>query len=305
MKKVLLLVGIALTGINTYAQQDPMFTHYMYNTLWLNPGYAGTRQALTLTGIHRSQWIGFDGAPQDQSFTIHAPLFKGRSGIGVSVIQDKIGPTQSSLLAVDFAQHIQLDAKSKISLGIKGLLHFYNINVNQLKTSTSNDQSFQQNTQSVLPNMGAGIYYSRTRFYAGISSPRFIENNLYGTSGSSLSKEKRHFYYIMGASIPVNSDLELKPSCFIKATPAAPAQADMTLISEWHKQYSVGIMYRSLEAWGVLLGYTVAEAFTIGYSFDWSVTNTSGKYNSGSHELMLRYDLVSTRKGKIKSPRYF
>jgi len=305
MKNILILITIALFATNGYGQQDPMFTHYMYNTLWLNPGYAGTRQALTITGIHRSQWIGFDGAPQDQSFTVHAPLFNGRSGMGISVIQDKIGPTQSSLLAADFAQHIQLNAKSKISFGLKGLLHFYNLNVSQLKTSTGNDQNFQQNTQSVLPNIGAGFYYSRTRFYAGISSPRIIENNLYGTAGKTMAKEKRHFYYIMGGSIPVNADIELKPSCFIKSTPAAPLQADITLLSEWNKRYSAGLMYRSLDAWGVLLGYNVAEAFSIGYAFDWSMTNTTGSYNSGSHELMLRYDLVSSRKGKIKSPRYF
>ena len=305
MKNKLLFASLLVFTLQAYSQQDPMFTHYMYNSLWLNPGYAGSRQALTITGIHRSQWVGFDGAPQDQSLTLHAPLFNGRSGLGLSVINDKIGPVKSSFVAADFAQHIRLSEKSKISFGIKGLINFYNVGLSSLIPSETNDQSFAQNQQSVLPNLGAGFYYSNERFYAGISSPRLIENNLYGSGLSSLSKEQRHYYYIMGAALPVNASLLLKPSCFVKATAAAPLQADFSLLGEWNRTYNLGIMYRTYDAAGVILGFNIIEALAISYAFDWSFTNATGNYNNGSHELMLRYDLVSVRKGKIKSPRYF
>src|SRR3954469_1506263 len=111
MKKILLLTLILVTSL-AWSQQDPMFTHYMYNTLWMNPAYAGTREALTITGIHRSQWVGYDGAPLDQSLTIHSPILNGKMGLGLSVLNDKIGPTQSTKLALDIAYHLQLTKKS-------------------------------------------------------------------------------------------------------------------------------------------------------------------------------------------------
>ena len=112
MKKIIVVtISLMFLGNIAKAQQDAMFTHYMYNTLWLNPAYAGTRDALTITGIHRSQWVGFDGAPTDQSFTLHSPLLNGKMGIGLSVLNDKIGPTKSTLFALDLAYHVRLSKK--------------------------------------------------------------------------------------------------------------------------------------------------------------------------------------------------
>src|SRR5688572_18673914 len=124
MKKIILLSMILVSSF-CWSQQDAMFTHYMFNTLWLNPAYAGTREAMTITGIHRSQWVGFDGAPLDQSLTLHTPILDGKVGLGLSVLNDKIGPIKSTLIGLDFAYHIKLDKKSKLGLGVKGLVNMY------------------------------------------------------------------------------------------------------------------------------------------------------------------------------------
>jgi len=156
-----------------------------------------------------------------------------------------------------------------------------------------------------LPNTGAGVYYFRERFYAGISVPKLMENKLNSNSLNATSKEQRHYFLILGTVFDLSKDVKLKPTCFIKATQAAPLQGDVTANFILKDKYILGAMYRTGDAVGVLLGYNITEQFTVGYSFDWSMANTTGKYNNGSHEIMLRYDLISKTKAKIKSPRFF
>ncbi len=306
MKKIITVTIVLLSlSSSIKAQQDAMFTHYMYNTLWLNPAYAGTRDALTITGIHRSQWVGFEGAPIDQTLTMHSPILKGKMGAGLSVLNDKIGPTKSTIIAIDLDYQIKLNTKSKLSFGIKGLANFYNNNINALKLDNQNDAAFAENTQRILPNTGAGIYYYRERFYAGISVPKLMENKLNSNSLNATSKEQRHYFLILGTVFDLNKDLKFKPTCFIKATQAAPIEGDITANFIIKDKINLGAMYRTGDAVGLLLGYNFTEQFSVGYSFDWSMANTTGKYNSGSHEIMLRYDLISKTKAKIKSPRFF
>lgn len=306
MKKVSLIIILALTGSFIKAQQDAMFTHYMFNTLWLNPAYAGTREALTITGIHRSQWVGFDGAPQVQSLTMHSPILNGKLGVGLSVLNDKIGPTRSTLVALDVAYQVKIDKKSKLSFGLKGLANIYKNSLAPLNLDQQSDLSFSKNQQMILPNAGAGVYYFRERFYAGLSTPKLMENKLNGAGGvSAASKEQRHFFIIVGCVFDIAKDIKLKPTAFFKATKAAPLQADLTGTFIFMDKINAGIMYRTGDAAGILLGYNITEQFYAGYSFDWSFANTTGRYNAGSHEVMLRYDLIYKSKAKIKSPRYF
>jgi type IX secretion system PorP/SprF family membrane protein len=289
---------------NLSAQQDPMFTHYMYNTLWLNPAYAGTRGLLTVTGIHRSQWVAFEGAPQDQSLTLHSPAMANKLGWGLSFINDQLGPTKSTWIAADFAYHLKLNKKAKLAMGVKGLVNIYRNNVSTLKLDQQNDLAFANNIQSVLPNAGAGFYYYTRNFYAGISSPRIIENKL-NTSASLLSKEQRHYFFIMGFARALGTNVVFKPTTFVKATLGAPVEADVTATFIFSEKFHLGVMYRTGDAAGALIGYNATEQLYIGYSFDWSFANTTGKYNSGSHEIILRYDMVFKAEGKIKHPRYF
>jgi len=305
MKKVsLVLLVMLFLGNALRAQQDAMFTHYMYNTLWLNPAYAGTRDALTVTGIYRSQWVGFDGAPIDQTITLHSPIFNGKMGIGLSVLNDKIGPTKNTTIAVDLSYQVRLTKRSKLSFGLKGLLDMYTNNLSPLKLDNQADAAFAQNFSRTMPNAGAGVYYYRERFYVGFSTPALLENKLNG-SLSAASKEQRHYYLIMGTVFNLSQTVKLKPTCFVKATQGAPIEGDVTANFIFHDKFSVGGMYRTGDGVGALLGLNITEQLAVGYSFDWSIANTTGRYNSGSHEIMLRYDLISKAKAKIKSPRNF
>ena len=308
MKKVVILGFIILSTLGANAQQDAMFTHYSFNTLAVNSGYAGSRDALTVTGLHRSQWVGFDGAPTTQTLTLHAPIMNEKIGLGLSVLNDKIGPTNQTAFYGDFAYKIPV-GNGKLAFGLKAGVNMVSNSLGDLGTTESGDVNFEQNVKSeLLPNFGFGLYYSTPKYYVGLSTPRLLENN-YETNATtgSTQGERRHYFFIAGLIFPLNETgtVKLKPTTFVKVTEAAPLELDLTALFYFHDKYWVGPMWRSGDALGVLAGLNMTDQFSLGYSFDWSYGLQTFKYNGGSHELMLRYDFVFKEKGRIKSPRYF
>lgn len=310
LKKI--AIGLVLTSgsLTIHAQQAPMYTHYMYNTLSVNPGYAGSRDALTVTALHRSQWVDFKGAPLTQTLTLHAPLKNEHIGLGLSVLNDKIGPNNNTSVMADFAYIMRLSPKSKLALGLSAGANIWQANLSTLELDQQSDPVFQNNIQNhATPNFGVGAYYSRERFYAGISAPNLLQNNYSVVpveDGTILTgKEQRHFFLIAGTLLKITDNLDFKPTTLIKVTPAAPIQADITASFVIMKKLLVGAMYRSGDAVGALVGFDITDQFHIGYSFDWSYGLQTSKYNKGSHEIVLRYDFLIFDKKQIHSPRNF
>ena len=305
------IVLILASGCGTVqAQQEPMYTHYMYNTLVINPGYTGSRDALSVTALYRSQWVSYKGAPIVQTLTLHAPLKNEHLGLGLSVTNDKIGPTNNTAVFADFAYIMKLNTKSKLALGLSAGVNIFQADLNSLQLNQQADPSFQNNiSNKINPNFGFGAYYSRERFYAGVSIPNMIQNNYIvvnlpnGTTWAG--KEQRHYYFIAGTMIKLTDKLDFKPTTFVKVTPAAPIQADVTASFVIMKKLLLGAMYRTGDAFGGLIGLDVTSQFHVGYSFDWSYGVRTFKYNQGSHEIVLRYDFNLSSKKQIRSPRYF
>lgn len=292
------------------AQQDPLYTHYMYNTLTINPAYAGSRDALTITALHRSQWIDFKGAPMSQTLTIHSPIASEHIGVGLSAYNDKIGPTNNTSVSADFAYILKLNEKSKLALGLKGGINVLQADLSSLALDNQNDPTFLNNVQNrVTPRFGAGAYYSRERFYAGVSVPNLVESNnssLDNVNGVTLiGKSRRHYYFIAGAVFNLAHNLAFKPTTLVKATEGAPLQVDVTASFIIAKKFYIGAMYRTGDSFGALVGLDLSQQFHIGYSYDWSYGMRTFTYNKGSHEIMLRYDFIFSGKKQIHSPRYF
>jgi type IX secretion system PorP/SprF family membrane protein len=292
-----------------WAQQEAMYTHYAFNTLAVNPGYAGSRDALTITGLHRSQWVGFEGAPVTQTFTLHTPLLNEKLGVGLSMVNDKIGPMNNTAIYGDFAYKINISDKGKLSFGLKGGINLLQGTMNNLPTVQENDPAFATNIQSnVLPNFGFGMYYSTTKYYVGLSTPKLLQNEFSANNGQgavTVASEKRHYFAIAGAVFDINKNLKIRPTTFVKVTSGAPIEADLTALFIIQDKIECGPMYRTGDAAGVLLGYYFTPQLRFGYSFDWSHSNRTFTYNRGSHEVMLRYDFIYKDKGKVFSPRYF
>jgi type IX secretion system PorP/SprF family membrane protein len=310
MRRILVVsIGFVLGMQFLSAQQQAMFTHYAFNTLAVNPGYAGSREALTVTGLHRSQWVGFDGAPITQTLTLHSPIANEKLGLGLSFLNDKIGPMNNTSLYADLAYSIPVSTRSKLALGLKTGVDLMQADLAEVNTIQGNDNSFAESIRNQwLPNFGLGAYYHNPTWYLGLSVPRILQNDIStvtGSQGTSSAKEVRHFFLIAGTVFSLSPNVKLKPTTYFKVTEAAPVEADLTAMFIFKDKLELGVMGRTGDAVGALLGYNISPALRVGYSFDWSFVNNTAKYNFGSHELMFRYDFVFNENKKIRSPRYF
>ena len=308
MKKILIIAAALFFTFNLNAQQDAMYTHYMDNTLAINPGYAGSRDALTIMGLHRSQWIGFEGAPKTQTVLLHTPVPYKKIGLGLSFINDEVGPTNTTSFFIDFSYKIKVSKKANLAFGFKGGFNRLNNNLNVLSLDNPQDEAFVSNFDTkFLPNFGAGLYFYTDKFYLGVSSPKILENNISAQTITTTDAggEARHYFLIAGYAYKIDNEWTLKPTMFYKTTEAAPMELDLTIQAIYQNIVWGGLMFRTGDAMGALVGISITEQFDVGYSFDWSYMNATAKYNGGSHEIMLRYDLIFKSEEKIKSPRYF
>jgi len=296
---------------SNYAQQEALFTHYTFNTLAVNPAYAGSRDALTATGLNRSQWVGFPDAPITQTVTVHSPLVTENLGVGVSLVRDQAGATTNSGFAFDFAYKIPFGEKGQLSFGLKTSLTFRKDDLSGLDIIESNDPNFEQTIQNqILPNLGFGLYYKQPNYYLGFSVPKILKNKFntdFDSNSTNSAAQTRHFYLIAGTVIELEkySNLTLKPTGLLKITNGAPVQLDLSALFFYNDLVWFGPIVRAFDAIGVLAGLNISEQFSVGYSFDWSFGNNTGRYNGGSHELLLRYDFIFNNQLKIESPRYF
>lgn len=309
MRKLFITIAIALFSIGAFAQQEAMFTHYMFNTLTVNPAYAGSRDALTITALNRIQWVGFDGAPITQTFTAHSPIINQNLGLGLSITRDEIGPTNTTSFYGDFSYKLKFSGKASLAFGLSGGLNIRQNKLTELNLDESTDQTFATNEESdLLPNFGFGMYYSTAKYYVGLSIPRLLQNDFKSNTvegGINLASEERHYFLIAGSVFELNTNLKLKPTTLLKLTNGSTPQLDLTSILIIKDRVWGGLMYRTDDAAGALAGIYINNQFALAYSYDWSFGNTTFKYNGGSHEIMLTYDFVYRSKSKFHSPRYF
>ncbi len=308
MKKIFLFPILFLLALIGMAQQEALYTHYMFNTLEMNPAYAGSRGCMSFVALHRSQWAGFDGAPTTQSFGMNAPVLGGKMGVGINYNGDRIGPIRSSLFSLSGAYITKLNEETSISFGINGGFQSVNANLSGVDLYDVNDASFLGNAASKLtPNFGAGVFIQNQKLYFGVSSPRILETRFVSSqdNGLELLKSKRHYYVTTGAIFPLNKMIQFKPSILVKTVPGAPVQLDATALFVFHDKFWTGLSSRSGDALGAMIGFNFNENLQVGYAYDWSYALGQHSGRSGSHEVVLRYELTYKQVAKIKSPRYF
>ena len=295
----------ALVSICAHAQQDPQFTQYMYNTVNINPAYAGSRGSLSIFGLHRSQWVGLDGAPQTNAFSVNTPLGESKLGLGVSFLNDKLGIMDENTISVDLSYTLDLNNRgSKLSFGMKGSANLLNVEYSRLLTYNPDDPSFQQDIQSQFtPNIGAGIYWHTEKSYLGFSVPNFLETTRYDDNIQSTMKQNMHYYLMGGHVFELNPTLKFKPAFLLKAVNGAPLQADITANFLINDRFTVGGAYRWDAAWSGLIGFQVTDGLFIGYSYDGETTKLAN-YTNGSHEVFLRFELFNKYR-RVNSPRFF
>ena len=217
---------ICMENQHLFAQQDAQYTQYMYNTVSINPAYAGSRGHLSIAALHRSQWVGLDGAPKTQTLNLHTPLGYRGVGMGLSIVNDQIGPTSETYFDLDFSYTIQTSADARLSFGLKASAHLLDIRFSDLNQNVGSpggpDPTLQQDIQNRFsPNIGGGVYYHTERFYAGLSVPRILETTHFDESSLSAAREQMHFYFITGYVFEMNAFWKFKPTLFNKSGPGS------------------------------------------------------------------------------------
>ncbi|CAM2806780.1 hypothetical protein BXU11_09645 [Flavobacterium sp. LM5] len=295
---ILLVVAAA-----SYGQQDAQFTQYMYNTININPAYAGSRGAMSIFALHRTQWVGLDGAPTTNAVSINTPISNSNLGLGVSFVNDKIGPTNENTISADLSYSIQTSADFKLSFGMKATANLFNLNVSKLNPVNQGDAQFQNLRNVFTPNVGAGIYYHSDKAYLGLSVPNFIQTNRYNDNEVAIFKEKINYYFIGGYVFDLSNDIKFKPAFLTKVVEGSPLQVDVSANFMFVEKLTLGVAYRWSAAMSAMVGFQVSDGMYIGYGYDLETTNLEN-YNSGSHEIFLRYEIFKN-SNKILTPRFF
>lgn len=299
------VIFAVLFCLSARAQQDPMYSQYMFNTLAVNPAYAGSADLFTVSALYRHQWTQFEGAPVTQTITGHSPLGKESIGIGGTIVNDSYGPVQQTAFYGDVSYRIFFD-RTRLAFGLKVGASLFQADLLSLNPLDQDDPAFAANISSkLLPNFGAGVMYYSDRFYVGLSVPKLFQNKLWDTTLPDFeeNKERMHGFFIAGMVVDINKYVKFKPSMLVRAVNGAPPSADLTANFLFYDKLWFGGMYRWQDAVGLLAQYEINNKLKIGYAYDYTLSDL-GYYNNGTHEIMLSVDF-GRKYGGDKSPRFF
>lgn len=304
MKTKILFLVLILSGFISNAQQDAQYTQYMYNTVNVNPAYAGSRGVMSIFGLHRTQWVGLDGAPVTNSLAFNTPLKDSKVGIGLSFVNDKIGPTTQSDISADISYTIQTSETYNLSFGIKASANLFNLDKNKLNIYDPNELVLMDLDNFFTPNFGAGVYLHSDKSYLGLSVPNFFNSKRYSDNDVQVYAQRMNIYLIGGYVFDFNSNIKFKPSFLGKVVEGAPLQIDLSGNFLINEKIVLGAAWRWSAAGSLMAGFHISDQMFIGYGYDLETTRLNN-YNSGSHELFLRYEFNKKSKEKVKSPRFF
>ncbi|MGC1515689.1 MAG: type IX secretion system membrane protein PorP/SprF [Maribacter sp.] len=296
-----------------YAQQDAQYTQYMFNTMSVNPAYAGSRGQLSVLGLYRSQWVGLEGAPKTQTFNIQSPIRNSKLGYGVSIVNDEIGDgvVQETYFDAILSYSIDVSAEAKLSFGLKVGGNLLNLDFNRLRNFDAEPVNADNIENRFSPNVGVGLYYHSNQFYAGLSAPNLFQTEHFDNSQQEaggvqfLSKDRINFYLITGYVFDLNGNLKFKPALLTKVVGGAPLQIDLSANFMFNEKFTFGAAYRWDAAVSAMAGFQISDQFMVGLAYDRETTDLGGtQFNDGSFEVLLRFELVRSFQ-RLVSPRFF
>ncbi|WP_337964743.1 type IX secretion system membrane protein PorP/SprF [uncultured Flavobacterium sp.] len=309
MKKIILYITFFLSITSVSAQQDPEYTHYMYNMSVVNPAYAtGIPSMMNFGALYRTQWVGAVGAPKTFTFFGHTAISE-KVEAGISFISDDIGDgaKKENNVYADFAYVLDLGGKNKLSLGLKAGISSMQTNFNGFRfNDPAVDMAFAENINTTKPNIGVGAYYFRDNLYVGLSVPNLLKSKyIEKKSGvNAFGSDNIHTFLTAGYVFQLDDMWKLKPAFMTKIVKGAPLSIDLTANVLYNNKFEFGAAYRIDDSVSALFNFNVTPTLRVGYAYDYTLTNF-GQFNSGTHEIMLLFDLDLLGKGFDKSPRFF
>jgi type IX secretion system PorP/SprF family membrane protein len=305
VKNILTILTLLITT-SLFAQQDALFSQYMFNKLAVNPGYAGSRELLSADLLYRYQWVNIEGAPKTVSASLHSPLYNPHLALGFNLSNDKIGPLSNTSAMATFAYRI-LFPKSKLSFGLQAGVKSSNVIWNEFKAVDDNEPFLMMQNdimKKAVPDVNFGIYYYSDKFYAGLSSRQLLQNQSLlvkdSTGSTQFTKLMTHFYGMTGAAFPLGENVVFRPSLLAKFVNNAPPQLDLNASFLFAQTLWLGASYRTEKAISLITEINIAQNLRLGYSYDiW--LNELHAYNKGSHEIRVSFDFNVGKR--ILSPR--
>ncbi|KAB2859057.1 MAG: type IX secretion system membrane protein PorP/SprF [Flavobacteriales bacterium] len=307
MKKILLILTL-LTALEGFAQQDPQYSLYMFNPLGVNPGYAGSREALSGVLVHRSQWVGLEGAPVTQAFSVNSPLKIRSMGVGLNVTNDKIGPKNIITATAVYAYRIKVGA-GKLAFGLRGGIQNYNYNWSMIEYKDKEDQIPNTAVGSfVIPTFDFGLYYNTNTFYAGIALEHLNEAQFSFTKAmvetNNGAQVYSHVTGTIGKAFVINNELVLKTSALIRSDRQGNGNIDVNGSILINRTLQFGLTLNTRKSIIILAEYNISKVLRIGYAYDHNYSDLTKTTGSGSHEIFVGYDF-NLSKTRVTSPRYF
>ena len=299
------LLAIVLLSYSSknFAQQDPQYTQYMYNTMSINPGYAGSNESLSITALARTQWVGIPGAPQTQPLSLHTPIGYSGLGLGLNILNDKLGPSQEMYLDGNISYTIRMNNEANLAFGLRLGGRLLNLDWSKGRFQNPADVVFNQNVENrFLPTVGAGLYYHTDNWYVGLSVPNFLRTEHYDDNIESVAVENLHYFIIAGYVFEINQTMKFKPAVIAKAVSGAPLSLDVSANVLFNERLTLGLAYRWDDSISALAAFQINENLRIGYAYDLTTSNYRN-YNSGTHEVIVSYDIF--KQMRLKSPRFF
>ena len=303
LKNIVVVLGIFMLS-DLQAQQDPQYTQYMYNTMSVNPAYVGSKGHGMLTALGRTQWVGFEGAPDTQTLSYDTPVGYKGIGLGFNLTNDRIGPSHELYLDGNISYTIDTSEDGNLAFGLKLGGRMLNIDWSLGNIEDTSDNTFVNITNKFLPTIGAGMYYYKPKWYVGLSVPNFINQEHYDADNvtTGVAVERMHFFLIAGYVFDLTEDIKLKPAGLFKGVSGAPVSLDLSANLMFYDKFRAGVAWRWGDSVASLLGFQVSESLYLGYAYDLTTSNYN-VVNNGTHEVMLRYEIY--RQQRLKSPRFF
>jgi type IX secretion system PorP/SprF family membrane protein len=313
--RTLAAISLAVLSPGLHAQFDAMFTQYMFNETFINPAYAGSKEAMSATLLHRQQWVSFPGRPITTTFSLHGPLMNNKMGLGLSVLNEKVGVLNRNLIYGSYAYRLKVHEGGTLAMGIMGGIDNQVNKLSSVKLSDEDnapsDRQFAVSSQNLTAtNFGTGLYYNTRTFYAGVSVPRLLNNDMVMSTGGGravkitrLEPARFTYYFTVGNVFKITNEVKLRGSAMVKAVSNAPLQVDLTALALVNDAIWAGLGYRSNSSMSAILGMQINKQLFACYSYDYGL-NRIQWYSLGSHEIAINY-LFSFKGRQISTPRYF
>jgi len=285
------------------AQDFPLHTQYMYNKSFINPGAVGVKGKIGLLLMHRSQWVGIEGAPMTSDLSFEYPL--QNAAFGLDLIQDQNGPLSKYTGNIKFSYNLELSYTTYLSLGLNAGIYYNQFNVNKLRIKDPGEALFTNSIEEANFDVGVGAFLYSETWYLGLSTTNLNMQKYYKNLIDQYDKRLLHAYFMGGYNFEITRDMTLQPSVLVRYVDNLPISADLSVNMQWNETLVTGLAYRLNSAYSLLLGVNVSRQLHIGYAFDWD-QNKIYMENYGSHELFLRYYISKDENSlRYQNPRFF